>query len=127
MTYLLDTHILIWYLEDSPKLPETLIGIIDDPVMDICISATSLWEITIKVGLGKLTLKMSLDELFNYVNTSDFRIIQIESGHLLALSQLPYIHKDPFDRLLIAVGKAEQITIITDDDNIQKYDAEWKW
>jgi PIN domain nuclease of toxin-antitoxin system len=127
MNYLLDTHAIIWYLEESPDLPQPIADIIDNPKNIVSISSASLWEITIKASLGKLDLKLSLGELFSLISTRDFQIIQVENEHLLVLSQLPFVHKDPFDRLLIATSKAENVTIITVDENIQKYDVSWIW
>ena len=127
MKYLLDTHAIIWYLEESTELPRRTTALIDNYEMDICICSTSLWEIAIKVNLGKLELKLTLDELLRYVKTREFRIIHIEDEHLLVLRGLPYIHKDPFDRLLISTALAEDMTIITVDENIHKYAVKWVW
>ena len=69
MNYLLDTHAIIWYLEESPDLPQPIADIIDNPKNIVSISSASLWEITIKVSLGKLSLKLSLDELLSFYQT----------------------------------------------------------
>ena len=127
MKYLLDTHAIIWYMEESSELPQEITALIDNPVMDVCICAISLWEIAIKMNLGKLEIKLTLDELLAYVKTREFRIINIEDEHLLSLHDLPYIHKDPFDRLLVATAITEGLTIITIDENIHKYDVSWVW
>jgi len=127
MKYLLDSHAVIWYLEDSQKLPQKSVRLVDNPDNSVFISAVSLWEIAIKMNLGKLDLKFSLDKLLNAVNASDFDILQIEDDYLKLLSTLPNIHKDPFDRLLIASAVTEDLTIITADENIQKYDVQWIW
>ena len=127
MKYLLDSHAVIWYFEDSQKLPQKSVKLVDNPDNSVFISAVSLWEITIKMNLGKLDLKFSLDELLNAVNASDFDILQIEDEYLKLLSTLPNIHKDPFDRLLITSAVTEGLTIITADENIQKYDVQWIW
>ena len=127
MRYLLDTHALIWYLEESAELSQKATAIIDNPNMEVCVCAVSLWEIAIKMNLGKLSLKLTLEELLDCVKTRSFRIIKIEDAHLLSLLTLPYIHKDPFDRLLIATALVENLTIITIDENIQKHDVSWVW
>jgi PIN domain nuclease of toxin-antitoxin system len=127
MKYLLDTHAIIWYFEDSPALPQKIAEIIDNPQTDICISSVSLWEIAIKMNLGKLKLSLSLADLLHSIRTRDFLIMQIEDAHLNKLSELPSLHKDPFDRFLIASANAEGLTIITADDNIKKYDVLWVW
>ena len=127
MRYLLDTHVIIWYLEASAELPEEAEALIDNPEEDVCICVVSLWEIAIKMNLGKLTLSLTLDELLDNIITRNFHIIQIENEHLLNLLKMPYIHKDPFDRLLISTALAEDLTILTADENIQKYDVPWLW
>ena len=127
MQYLLDTHTLIWYLEDSSRLPKKSKALIDDPNNSICVSTASLWEMTIKTSLGKLELALNLGELFIIIANSDFDILQIEHEYLLILLNLPLIHKDPFDRLLIATAISEGLTIISGDENIHKYKNPWIW
>jgi len=127
MKYLLDTHAMIWYLEDSSRLPSKTKEIIDNNTNRIFLSSVSLWEIAIKINLGKLKLIMSFDEVLGNVRKGDFEVLQIENEYLKMLSALPFIHKDPFDRLLIATALAENLTIITADDSIQKYDVSWVW
>ena len=127
MKYLLDTHTIIWYLEASSELPKKIEALIDDPKIDIIISSVSLWEIVIKSSLKKLTLNLSLEELLSGVKTRSFHILQIEDGHLLNLRKLPYIHKDPFDRLLVASAISEDMTLITADKNIRKYNVKCVW
>ena len=127
MNYLLDAHALIWYLEESSELSQKTVGIIDNPDIEVCVCAASLWELAIKMNLGKLKLKLSLEELLDCVKTRSFRILNISDAHLLSLQTLPSIHKDPFDRLLIATALVEGLTIITVDENIQKYNVPWVW
>jgi PIN domain nuclease of toxin-antitoxin system len=127
MKYLLDTHAIIWYFEDSPRLPHNIAELIDNPEINICVCSISLWEIAIKVSLGKLELRVSLDEIFYNIKDGDYDVLQIENEYLQRLSSLPFLHKDPFDRLLIASAIAEDLTIITADENIQKYNVKWTW
>ncbi|MCL1998915.1 MAG: type II toxin-antitoxin system VapC family toxin [Turicibacter sp.] len=127
MKYLLDTHVALWYLEQSPRLSKNIEQTIDDAENDIFVCAISLWEVAIKVNLGKLDLRLTLAELFELVEIRNFRIIPIEYKHMLTLLNLPYHHKDPFDRLIIATALAEQLTIISADKNIQRYDVPWIW
>ena len=127
MSYLLDTHAVIWYFENSLELPGKIEELIDDPTISIYICSISLWEIAIKINLGKLNLRLPLKKLLGNISSSDFNILQIEDEYLNGLSELPFIHKDPFDRLLIATAIAEDLTIITADENIQKYDVSWVW
>ena len=125
MKYLMDTHAIIWHFEGSLKFTPTVNKIIDNS--KIFISAVSLWEITIKLNLRKLSVSFTISELLNDIKKRDLTILQIENAYLTGLSELPFIHKDPFDRLLIATALAEDLSIITIDENIQKYDVPWVW
>ena len=127
MKYLLDTHALIWYLEDSVQLATDSKAIIDEPGSSVYISAASLWEMAIKSSLGKLKMDMELDELFDAVNKSDFAVLQIEQEYLAKLAQLPFLHRDPFDRLIVATALCEDLVIVTKDENIRGYDVRWVW
>jgi PIN domain nuclease of toxin-antitoxin system len=127
MNYLLDAHVVIWYLENSAKLPPTIIEIIDDPKNRICICTVSLWEIAIKITIGKMTLKSTFDQFLDSIETRDFDLLYIENDYLKVLAALPFIHRDPFDRMLVATALVKDLTIITADDNIHKYDVAWIW
>jgi PIN domain nuclease of toxin-antitoxin system len=127
MRYLLDTHTVIWYVQKASNLPLKAEEIIDNEANRRYISSISLWEIAIKVNLGKLLLNSTLNEFLGKIRSSKFEILQIEDEYLKLLSTLPNIHKDPFDRLIIASAIAENLTIITTDENIQKYDVQWLW
>jgi len=126
MKYLLDTHVLIWCADKrNSKLSANVEKIILDPKNIICISSASLWEIAIKVSLGKLTL--SLAELLGAIEKTGFKVLHTESVYLQKLIDLPQIHKDPFDRLLVATAQVEDMMLLTLDENIQKYDVQWMW
>jgi len=84
-------------------------------------------EIAIKINLGKLTLSFDFDELLGDIKNRDFNILQIEDEHLMKFLSLPFTHKDPFDRLIIATALAKDLTIILIDENIQKYDVKCEW
>jgi len=127
MRYLLDTHAIIWYIEDSSELPKKITHIIDNPENEIYISSISLWEIALKVSLGKLNLELPLDEFLINIRSRDFTFLQIEDEHLNRLLSLSFVHKDPFDRLIISSALAEDLTIITIDENIKKYDVSCIW
>jgi PIN domain nuclease of toxin-antitoxin system len=79
------------------------------------------------MNLGKLDLKLPLDKLLFDIKTAGFNALQVEDAYLNRLSELPYIHKDPFDRLLISTALVEGLVIVTIDENIQKYDVPWVW
>ena len=125
MKYLLDTHTLIWYFEDDGKLPRNVENIIDNPVNTIFVSSATLWEIAIKVGLGKLDV--DFDDLLVQVEQAEFTVVQIENAYLREIITLPQVHKDPFDRLLIATAKIEKMAVVTTDENIHKYDVDLLW
>ena len=127
MRYLLDTHVIIWMVEDSANLPLTIKEIIRNPENQVVISSISLWEIAIKMNIGKLTLNLMFDELVDVLKHGDFDFVQIEDEYLSGLLDLPLLHKDPFDRLLISTAIAEKMTLVTIDENIQKYDVSWVW
>ena len=127
MKYLLDTQVVIWYYETSSKLPKKIEDLIDDASINVYICSASLWEIAIKTNLGKLSLKLPLGDFLENIKNRDFHILQIEDEYLNCLIELPYIHKDPFDRLIISTALAEGLTIITTDENIQKYNVPWVW
>ena len=109
MKYLLDTHVIIWYAEDSSELPKKITDIIDSPENEIYISSISLWEIALKVSLGKLDLELPLDEFLINIRSRDFTFLQIEDKYLNRLLGLPFVHKDPFDRLIISSALAEDL------------------
>ena len=127
MRYLLDTHTVIWYLDESHRLPQGMEEVIDNSDNRIYVSSVSLWETAIKINLGKLELNSTFNEFLNKVRDSDFDILQIEDAYLKSLSLLPSIHKDPFDRLLISTALAENLTIITADENVRKYSVPCIW
>lgn len=127
MRYLLDTHAIIWHYEGSSKITPKVNELINNIDNSFYISAVSLWEIALKLSLGKLTVDFTFNELIDDIESGDFSILQVGNDYLKGLSTLPFIHKDPFDRLLISTAISENLTIITVDENIQKYDAPWIW
>ena len=118
--YLLDTHILLWYFHDDARLSDETKNIISDN--DVSISIASLWEIAIKKGLGRLKINESVSELEHACVDQGIGIVPIRTKYLEAIQTLPYIHNDPFDRLIIATASSESMTLITDDHIIKKYD-----
>lgn len=125
MRYLLDTHAILWYLEHSDELSQRSGEIIDNPMNSIYVSAASLWEVAIKIGLGKLNVPFHA--LLRQVENAGFSVLQTKSAYFYELLDLDPIHKDPFDRLIIATAIVEEMTLITIDENIQKYDVPWIW
>jgi len=127
MRYLLDTHAVIWHLEDSLRLSQRTSEILANRSNRLCISSVSLWETAIKVNMGKLELKTTFNEFIDEIRNSEFEILQIKDEYLKKLSILPSVHKDPFDRLLLATALVENLTIITADDNVRRYGVPCIW
>jgi len=127
MKYLLDTHAIIWFFEDSEKLSKTAANIIKDSEASKYISIASLWEFTIKYDSGKLLFEGGLSRLWEMITQNGFIILPITQPHLASLTGLPFIHRDPFDRLLVAVAKAEGMALLTADENIHRYDISSAW
>ncbi len=115
---LLDTHVLLWWLADDEKLGLTTQTIIADGRNDIFVSAASIWEISIKQSLGKLVAPEDLDSA---VEDERFLKLPISLFHGQTAGALPPLHRDPFDRMLIAQAQAEGLTIVTADPIIAKY------
>lgn len=121
MDYLLDTHTLIWYAEGDTKLPERIREIILDRNNSIFISYASIWEMSIKISIGKLKVKFSLQEWGALLQAEGVLSIPLGLKHFEQLLALPFHHNDPFDRLLIAQAISENLTIITHDSRFSSY------
>jgi PIN domain nuclease of toxin-antitoxin system len=118
MRLLLDTHVLLWWLDDPAQISEKAGAAIHDQENAVYVSAATLWEIVIKKGLGKLNAPDNLDEVFRIC---EFSPLPITVEHALAVRSLPIHHHDPFDRMLVAQAKAEGLTIVTRDSNVLRY------
>jgi len=125
--YLLDTHTAIWFFDGNISLSENARKIILDTSNIKYISIASAWEVAIKVGLGKLDFKGKVAGFIYDAERNGFNIFPIKTSYLTALENLPMIHRDPFDRLLVASAIAENITIITGDEFIPLYDVSHIW
>lgn len=125
---LLDTHALLWFLFDDPRLGSRASAVIEDPAVDKLLSVASLWELTIKVQLGKLELGMSLEAFFeDFVRGRLLEVLPIELSHLLAYGALPLRHRDPFDRLLVAQAHVLRLPIVTVDRSFAAYEVRTIW
>jgi len=116
MRVLLDTHILIWYLEGNQDLSRTRRHIIINPANEIFVSSASLWEIAVKISVGKLKISRSLSDILQQLSTQSIEILPIKSGRILQVATLPFHHRDPFYRMIIAQAQVEFLSIITHDD-----------
>ena len=122
MRLLLDTHTFLWFVDDDPKLSNRLKDLIEDTNNISYLSVASLWEMSIKYNLGKLTLDPNYEEFIEReVITSTIQLLNIELSHLRINATLPFHHRDPFDRLIIAQSIVEDIPIITVDSAFNKY------
>ena len=116
--YLLDTHILLWWLEDDKRLKKPIKDLISDEQNHIFASVINFWEISVKNRKDKLPLKSSLKII---IKETKFEILNVNADYVLALNSLPPTHGDPFDRLLIAQAKTEKLKLITTDSKIWRY------
>ncbi|HXT35138.1 MAG TPA: type II toxin-antitoxin system VapC family toxin [Chloroflexota bacterium] len=119
MRLLLDTHILLWCLGDDTALPSQARNLIADPANQISISSISLWEIAIKSRLGKL--EGTIDDIHAAVLASGFLPLPFTLDHAAAVAQLPFHHRDPFDRALIAQAHREPLYLLTHDKALAAY------
>jgi PIN domain nuclease of toxin-antitoxin system len=120
VSLLLDTHVVLWWLTDD----ETLAGDVKDRLdhdLNVYISPATIWEVTIKQALGKL----QPEDLPERIRNSGFRELPITSAHAIAADRLPLIHRDPFDRMLIAQAQLEELTLVTRDAHTHKYDVDF--
>ena len=118
MNLLLDTHILLWWLDDHALLPVNAREAIADTDNLIILSAAVIWEIRIKQGIGKLEIAPNF---YNVIKEQGFEMLAITSDHAYAVGDLPKHHRDPFDRILIAQAMLEGFTLVTHDAIFNKY------
>lgn len=124
--FLLDTHTFIWLSENDPALPQPL-RVSIDTAETVYISIASLWEIAIKVQLGKLILKRPFETIGPEIDASDILLLPISFADTVQVSNLEMHHRDPFDRLLIAQAINHSLTIISKDDKFDAYSVERLW
>ncbi len=125
MQLLLDTHTLIWFLEDNPLLKTESKQLIEDETNDIFVSAISFYEMSIKISIGKLILPDSLEFTIEKTIEKDIQIIDLNRHHSIQYQTIPLLpeHRDPFDRMLIAVAVHEDLTIISADEKFKNYSS----
>jgi PIN domain nuclease of toxin-antitoxin system len=119
MKFLLDTHALLWWLADDDQLGSGAREVVAAPANDILISMVSLWEIVVKVRIGKL--QADIAEIMSAVQREGFTVLDVGMAHLAALAGLPMHHRDPFDHLLIAQALTEDATFMSEDQNAARY------
>jgi PIN domain nuclease of toxin-antitoxin system len=128
LNLLIDTHTLIWYYETDARISATARAFIEDPANLVFVSAASHWEIAIKISTGKLKLAESfLDFVQHAITDNGFSIVPIETRHTAQLTTLPYHHRDPFDRLMVAQAIVETMPIISVDPALDSYAIRRIW
>lgn len=121
MNLLLDTHILIWFLNGDSRLSLKVKHAIEDINNTKIVSIASIWEIAIKISLDKFRFHKGFRKFLEIVEENGFVILPISFEHTLIVSTLEFNHRDPFDRILIAQCKCENFTLATQDENIKRY------
>lgn len=121
MKLLLDTHLLLWAAEDSPRLSPAARALINDPANDLIFSAASLWEIAIKRNLGRDDFKVEPRVLRRGLVDNGYTELPITGEHTLTLDLLPPLHRDPFDRILVAQALSEGFLLLTVDSWVAQY------
>ena len=127
MRVLLDSHALIWFLKGDSRISEAAIKIIHNHEKEIYVSVASIWEVGIKLSIGKLKFNGGIERFIEAVEDNGFILLEISPEHIKTISELPFIHRDPFDRMLVAQVKVEDMAIVTIDSNIVKYGVNSIW
>ena len=125
MNYLLDTHAILWYAQGSAELSTKARSLIESE--ECFYSIASLWEIAIKQKLGKIDAALTILELEAFCKSAHFVQLPTRTEYIEKTKSLDFIHRDPFDRLLIALAQTEDLTIITRDSIIPKYNVKTVW
>jgi PIN domain nuclease of toxin-antitoxin system len=127
MNLLLDTHTLIWFFNGDLLLSEKAKQSILEIQHRKFVSIVSVWEIAIKISLNKLVFGGKTKGFLDLINSNGFELLSVDKNYILELEKLPFIHRDPFDRLLIATAVSEKMHIVTTDANIQRYSVNCIW
>jgi PIN domain nuclease of toxin-antitoxin system len=128
MRLLLDTHTFLWFVLDDPQLSSTARNLIEDPANEVDVSPASYWEIAIKIKLGKYALPQPYQQFMEtQFAANDVHILPIEPRHTALLTTMPFHHKDPFDRLLVAQALSDGVSIISVDSQLDAYGVQRVW
>jgi PIN domain nuclease of toxin-antitoxin system len=125
--YLLDTHALIWFLEGDDQLSKKAKQIMENSENELFVSAVSLWEMAIKISIKKLNLTQPLDNIIENLTHESIHILPIDIPSILEIQNLPFYHKDPFDRLLIAQALLDNYVIISIETIFDDYNVKRAW
>ncbi len=121
MNLLLDTHLLLWAASEPQRLSAKARALLLDPANQLIFSSASLWEITIKNGLERSDFNVDPRRLWRMLLVNGYRELSVTSEHTVAVNDLPLLHKDPFDRILVAQARVEGVTLLTTDKMVTKY------
>jgi PIN domain nuclease of toxin-antitoxin system len=125
---LLDTHAMLWAMIEPEKLSRNTRALLADPANSLTVSISSLWETTLKIAIGKSTVPGSnIDFVLQNLDPFRIQLLPIRPEHLRILQTLPFIHKDPFDRILVAQAIAEGLPLVTSDHTLRSYEVETIW
>jgi PIN domain nuclease of toxin-antitoxin system len=128
MRVLIDTHVFIWWTSDVKKLSSRVHDLLLDPSTEAILSMVSIWEMQIKLSLGKLQFRTTLSELVDdEINRNRIELLPLSLSHIYALSNLPHHHRDPFDRILIAQSMDEDLQILSIDEKFDAYGVKHLW
>jgi PIN domain nuclease of toxin-antitoxin system len=128
MNLLLDTHAFLWFVMGSDNLSSKARALIEDPANENFLSIASLWEMAIKFSLGKLVLSASFDDLIpEQLNLNGIRLLDISVDHVSLVARLPFHHRDPFDRLLVAQAITEKMPVVSIDAAFDNYGIARLW
>jgi len=128
MRLLLDTHTALWLVNEHEKLSSKVTSMLMDEAHELYISIISAWEIAIKASIGKLSEFAGGSKAFlAQIDDMPISILTVTPKHIEIVETLPFHHRDPFDRLIIGTANAENMTILTADENIQRYEVNWVW
>jgi PIN domain nuclease of toxin-antitoxin system len=120
VSLLLDTHVVLWWLADDPALSDDVKSRLDvEP--DVYVSSATVWEVVIKQAIGKISQPADLPDL---IRSSGFRELRINCEHAITAGRLPLLHRDPFDRMLVAQARCENLTLVTRDAHCQEYEVD---
>ena len=121
MRLLLDTHVFLWWAEAPERLREVHLEAIEHQASEVCLSVVSVWEMAIKIGTGRLDFPVA--DIEAHTVGRGLAILPVLAPHAVELLALPLLHRDPFDRMLVAQARAEGLTLVTDDEMIRRYDV----
>jgi PIN domain nuclease of toxin-antitoxin system len=128
MRFLLDTHSFLWFIGGSASLSAAARTLIEDASNQSLLSMASLWEVAIKLSLGKVSLGQPFETLIpDQIRLNGIELLSIEVAHLATVAKLPFHHRDPFDRLLIAQATVEQIPVVSSDSSFDSYGVQRLW